>query len=201
MNSHTASHGALFDMGVYRLSQLLYLAGLPKLERVVGKVYQEVEMDEKRRKESGFDVEELGTGYAVYENNLSLDVIESWAIHMGAVGRSMIAGDKGGLMFDPLSYHTIKDDLQTDMTVDLGAMNYRNHTVHAENSMYDSSQIHWINALIGRCELIPTDKIALETSLLQEGIFLSSQMGRELTADEVRQYTKSTVIDVPNLEL
>ncbi|MCL2096223.1 MAG: Gfo/Idh/MocA family oxidoreductase [Oscillospiraceae bacterium] len=201
VNSHTARGGALFDMGVYRISQLLYLAGLPKLERVVGKVYQEVEADAKRKLESGFDVEELGTGYAVYENNISLDVIESWAIHMGGVGRSMIAGDKGGLMFDPLSYHTLTEDMQVDQTIDLGAMNYRNHTVRSENSMYDSSQIHWINALLGRCELIPTDKIALETSLLQEGIFLSSSLGRELTAGEVKSLTKSTAIDVPNIEL
>jgi predicted dehydrogenase len=201
VNSHTAGHGALFDMGVYRISQLLYLAGLPRLERVVGKVYQEIEVDEERKLESGFDVEELATGYAVYENNISLDVIESWAIHAGGVGRSMIAANKGGFMFEPLSFHTLKDDMQVDMTVDLGAFNYRNHTVHPENAMYDSSQIHWINALLGRCELIPTDKIALETALLQEGVFLSSQMGRELTADEVRSYTKSTVIDVPNIEL
>ena len=201
VNSHTARGGALFDMGVYRMSQLLYLTGMPKLERVVGKVYQEVEVDEKRKIESGFDVEELGTGYAVYENNLSLDMIESWAIHMGSVGRTMIAGDKGGIMFDPLSYHTLREDLQVDQTIDLGAMNYRNHTVHPENSMYDSSQIHWINALLGRCEQIRTDKIALETSLLQEGIFLSSNLGRELTADEVRTLTKSTAIDVPNIEI
>ena len=199
VNSHTARAGALFDMGVYRISQLLYLSGLPKLERVVGKVYQEMDVDAKRKEESGFDVEELGTGYAVYENNISLDVVEAWAIHASNVGRSLIAGDKGGLMFDPLSYHTLKEDMQVDMTVDLGAMNYRNHTVHAENAMYDSSQIHWINALLGRCELLPTDKIALETSLLQEGIFISSSLGREITADEVKAMSKSTVIDVPNI--
>ncbi|MCL2160182.1 MAG: hypothetical protein FWH48_12305, partial [Oscillospiraceae bacterium] len=146
-------------------------------------------------------VEELGTGYAVYENNLSFDMIESWAIHMGGVGRSMIAGDLGGLMFDPLSYHTIKEDLQIDQTFDLGAMNYRNHTVHPENSLCDSSQAHWINALLGRCELLPTAKIALETSLLQEGIFQSSSLNRELSADEVRSLAKSTAIEVPNIEL
>jgi predicted dehydrogenase len=199
VNSHTARAGALFDMGVYRISQLLYLAGLPKLERVVGKTYQEIEVDPKRQKESGFDVEELGTGYAVYENNLSLDVVEAWAIHASTLGRSVIAGDKGGLMFDPLSYHTLKEDMQVDMNVDLGAMNYRNHTVHAENAMYDSSQVHWINALLGRCELIPTDKIALETALIQEGIFMSSSLGKEITADEIKKLSKSTAIAVPNI--
>jgi len=201
VNSHTARGGALFDMGVYRISQLLYLSGLPKLERVVGKVYQEVEVDEKRKNESGFDVEELGTGYAVYEKNITFDVIEAWAIHMKNVGQSMIAGNKGGLMFDPLSYHTIKEDLQFDETIDLGAMNYRNHTVHPENSLADSSAKHWINVLQGRCEHIPTAKIALETSLLQEGIFLSGKLGKELTAEEIRSLTKSTAIDVPNIEL
>jgi len=201
VNSHTARGGALFDMGVYRMSQLLYLTGLPKLERVVGKVYQEIDVDDKRKIESGFDVEELGTGYAVYEKNMTLDVIEAWAIHTKNLGQSIIAGDKGGLMFDPLSYQTLTEDMQVDETIDLGALNYRNHTVHAENAMYDSSQIHWVNALLGRCELLPTAKIALETSLLQEGIFLSSNLGRELTADEVRKLTKSTAIDVPNIAL
>ena len=199
VNSHTARGGALFDMGVYRMSQLLYLAGLPKLERVVGKTYQKMDVDPKRREESGFDVEELGTGYAVYENGLTLDVVESWAIHAADVGRSLIAGDKGGLMFDPLTYHTLKEDMQVDTTVDLAAMKYRNHTVHAENAVYDSSQVHWINALLGHCELLPTDKIALETSLLQEGIFLSDKLGREITADEIKTLSKSTAIDVPNL--
>jgi len=104
-------------------------------------------------------------------------------------------------MFDPLSYHTTKEDMQFDETIDLGAMNYRNHTVHPENSLADSSQKHWINVLLGRCEQIPTAKIALETSLLQEGIFLSSRLGKELTADEIKSLTKSTAIEVPNIEL
>jgi len=201
VNSTTARGGALFDMGVYRISQMLYLAGLPKLQRVVGKTYQEVAVDPVRRDISHFDVEELGTGYAVYEGNISLDVIEAWAIHMDNLGGSMIAGSEGGLKFDPLSFHTLREDMQIDATVDLGALNYRNHTVHAEQAMYDSSQIHWINVLQGRCEQIPTDRIALETSLLQEGIFLSEKLGREITADEIRALSKSTALELPNLAL
>ena len=201
VNSHTARGGALFDMAVYRVSQLLYLLGLPKLERVVGHTYREVQVDEKRAKESGFDVEELGLGFAHYENNLTFDLIEAWAIHMGGIGQSMLAGNKGGVAFAPFSYHNITCDMQMDSYVDLGAMNYRNHTVHAENAMYDSSQIHWINVLQGNCEQIPTFDVGLNTSLLQEGIFLSNQLKREVTADEIRAMSKSTVIEVPNLAL
>lgn len=199
VNTHTARAGALFDMGVYRISQLLYLTGIPKLERVVGRTYQEIDMDQKRREISGFNVEELGVGLAFYEKNVTMDIVEAWAIHLNHLGQSAIAGSRGGLRFDPLSYHTLTNDMQTDMTVDLGAMNYRNHTVYAESAMYDSSQSHWVNALLGRCELLPTKKIALETSLVQEGILLSGQLGRELTADEIKSMSKSTAIEVPNL--
>ena len=56
--------GAMFDMGVYHIAQLVYLLGLPEMERVSGKVYQETDMDAKRREESGYNVEELGVGLA-----------------------------------------------------------------------------------------------------------------------------------------
>ena len=81
VNTVTSGGGALFDMGVYHISQLLYLTGLPKLERVTGRTYAEIAMDEGRRKISGFNVEELGVGFASYENGLSMDILESWAIH------------------------------------------------------------------------------------------------------------------------
>ena len=42
-----------------------------------------------------------------------------------------------------------------------------------------------IHALLGDCELIPTAKIALETSRVQEGIKLSQQLRREILADEI----------------
>ncbi|MHC1693674.1 MAG: Gfo/Idh/MocA family protein [Eubacteriales bacterium] len=201
VNSHTARGGALFDMAVYRVSQLLFLAGLPKLERVVGRTYSEVEVDPVRAQISGFDVEELGVGFAHYENNLTFDIIESWAIHMAGLGASMLAGKKGGIKLDPFSFHNLTEDLQLDATVDLGSMNYRNHTVHAENAMWDSSQIHWIHALRGNCELLPTAEIGLQTSLLQEGIFLSGKLKREITADEIRALSVSTAIEVPNIAL
>lgn len=201
VNSHTARGGALFDMAVYRVSQLLYLLKLPKLERVVGHTYQEVEVDPKRAAISGFDVEEFGVGFAHYENNLTFDLIESWAIHMNGLGSTMLAGNKGGIAFDPFSYHNLTCDMQLDATVDLGALNYRNHTVHPENAMYDSSQVHWINVLRGNCDQIPTDEIGLNTSLLQEGIFLSNQLKREVTADEIRAMSRPTSIEVPNIAL
>ena len=88
---------------------------------------------------------------------------------------------------------------QGGATFDLGNFDYLNHTVYPENAVYDSSQKHWIAALKGDCELLPTKDIALQTQLLQEGIYISTRLGREVTADEIAEYSVSKAIDVPNL--
>jgi predicted dehydrogenase len=200
VNTKTSGGGALFDMGVYHISQLLWLTHLPKLERIVGHTYAELPMDAGRRKESGYNVEELGTGFATFEGGLTLDVLESWAIYAKPFPSSIICGSKGGLTISPLTFHSALEDIQTDTTFDLGIFNYLNHTVYAENAVYDNSQTHWIGALTGKCELLPTADIALQTQLVQEGIYISNNLGREVSADEVRSLSKSRALEIPNLD-
>ena len=60
--------------------------------------------------------------------------------------------------------------------------------------VYDSPQHHWVAALQGRVDLIPMDEIALNTMLISEGIYLSDRLGREVTAEEVREMSVSTAI-------
>lgn len=202
VNTHTAAGGAMFDMGVYHISQLLYLTKLPKLTRITGRTYSEVEVDAVRRDISGFNVEELGCGFANFEGGLTMDILESWAIHMNPFCGSMIAGKQGGLRLEPLSFHSIVDDMQVDSTIDLSAMHYRNDTVRGETeSHYNSSQKHWISAQLGLCPLLPTAEIALDTQLVQEGIYLSNELSREVTADEIRAMSKSKALEIPNLYL
>jgi predicted dehydrogenase len=201
VNSYTSGGGALFDMGVYHISQLLYLTDLPKLERVCGRIYQELAMDPVRREISGFNVEELGCGFATFDGGLTMDILEAWAIHSAPFPASMIAGSLGGVSLSPLSFHSVIDDIEVDTKFDLGAMNYRNHTIHPQNMVYDSSQHHWIAALQGKCELLPTAKIALNTQHIQEGIYLSTKLNREVTADEITELSVSKKLDIPNLAL
>lgn len=201
VNSTTSGGGALFDMGVYHISQLLYLSNLPKLERVSGCIYQELPMDKGRREISGFNVEELGCGFAAFEGGLTMDILESWAIYTAPFPGSMIAGSKGGICLAPFSFHTAIEDMQADMKFDLGNLNYLNHTVYAENAVYDSSQHHWIAVLQGKCEQIPTAMIGLQTQLIQEGIYLSTKLNREVTAEEIEKMSVSKALEIPNLAL
>ena len=64
-----AGGGALFDMGVYHIGGILYLMGQPKIKNIVGRAYQETEMDAARRKSSKYDVEELAMGFITFARN------------------------------------------------------------------------------------------------------------------------------------
>jgi predicted dehydrogenase len=61
---------------------------------------------------------------------------------------------------------------------------------------YDSAQHHWVAALQGRVDLLPTAELALNTMLISEGIYLSEQLGREVSAEEVRESSVSTAVQV-----
>lgn len=191
-----AGGGALFDMGVYHISEILYLIGAPQVERISGKTYQETPIDERRRAESGYNVEELGVGFVRFEGGLTLDIIEAWAMHLDRLDGSIILGSQGGIRLRPFSYHTTSWDLELDAQINLDAMEYRRSRLYENADAYRSSQRHWIAALQGRVELLPTAELALKTMLIQEGIYLSEQLGREVTADEVKTGSKSTALAV-----
>jgi len=189
-----ASGGALFDMGVYHIANMLYLLDLPPVERVTGKIYQETGMDAGRRASSGYNVEELGMGFVRFAGGATLDLIESWAIHLDPFEGSYIVGSEGGIRLDPFSYHTTLDDVEMDATFALAGAERRWHSLKETEEAYDSPQHHWIAALQGKVDLLPTHEVALQTMLISEAIFLSDAMGREVTVEEVEEKSTSTAL-------
>ncbi len=191
-----ASGGALYDMGVYHIAQLIYLLGLPEVESVSGKTYQEMDMNQARKKKGKFNVEELGLGFVKFAGGLTMDIIEAWAIYLNNLEGSSIVGSKGGLRLDPFSFHTTADDMDMNATFDLGGADYRWHQLGADGDAYDSPQHHWVAALQGRVKLLPTDTIALQTMLISEAIYLSDKLGREVRARDVEKASKSTALRI-----
>lgn len=190
-----ASGGALYDMGVYHIARMLYLLNNPDVLTITGKTWQETGMDTRRKAISGYNVEELGAGFVRLENNIALDIIEAWAIHLDPFEGSFVVGSEGGVRLNPFGYFTtLTDDLDVSGTFDLERFSYRTHQLRDNADAYDSPQAHWLAALQGRVPLLPTAELALNTMLISEGIFLSEQLGREVTADEVRQNSVSTAI-------
>jgi predicted dehydrogenase len=191
-----AAGGALFDMGVYHIAQILYLTGNPAVKRISGKTYQETAIDPQRFKDSGYNVEELGLGFVRFAGGFTLDIIEAWAVHMDSFEGSSIFGSAGGLRLNPFGFYRSLGDLNLDTTVDLDAFSWRLNNVREDGDLSGNAQEHWIAALQGRVPLIPTAEIALNTMRISEGIYLSNRLEREVTAEEVAEHSRSSAVVV-----
>jgi len=191
-----ASGGALYDMGVYHIAQVLYLMGNPDAERISGKTYQETDMDEERRRISNYDVEEIGMGFVRFAGGATLDIIEAWAANLDGFEGSSLFGSKAGIRLSPFGFFKNIGNIELNATANLGAAAFRWDNVRGDGPFYRNSQAHWIAALLGKCPLIPTAEIALNTMLVSEGIYLSDKLGREVTADEVLQHSVSTSVPI-----
>ncbi|MEI6512715.1 MAG: Gfo/Idh/MocA family oxidoreductase [bacterium] len=196
VKKETAGGGALFDMGVYHIAQILYLIGMPEVTRISGKIHQETDMDTARRAKSGYNVEELGLGLVKFEGGLTMDIIESWAMHLNTFEASYIAGSQGGIQFDPLTYHTAMDGMEMDATFRVDGICARWSDLVEDDEAYTSPQGHWVAALQGRVDLLPTADVALQTMLVSEGIYLSDHLGREVTPEEVMEKSKSNAVKI-----
>jgi predicted dehydrogenase len=186
--------GALYDMGVYHISQMLYLLGSPPVERISGKTYQKLDMDAQRRDSAGYSVEELGLGFVRFSGDLTLDIIEAWAIQLDGFEGSSLVGTRGGIRLSPFGFYRSVGDLDLNSNIDLDAARFRWNALRGEGTLYSSSQQHWIAALQGRAPLLPTAEIALNTMLISAGIYLSEIRGREVTKEEVQEWSTSTAI-------
>ncbi len=192
VQKEVAAGGALYDMGVYHIARILHLLGLPQVERISGKVYQETGMDAGRRASSGYNVEELGLGFVKCAGGLTIDIVESWAIHLGGFQGSSVVGSEGGIQLEPFSFHTTLSDIEMNATFEVDQTDWRWHQLEPAQEAYDSPQKHWIAALQGRAPLLPTAETALATMLISEGIYLSDRLGREVSRDEVLEQSRST---------
>lgn len=185
VTKETAGGGTLLDMGVYTLGRMMYLLDCPEVLTVSGSTYQETGMYQDRRESSGYDVEELGMALVRLAGDITLFLESSWAIHAGPPVGDQIAGSKGGVRLNPFAYYTTLADMEMDGTFDLERADWRWHAVNPLLGGYDDSQKHWIWAQLGSVPLLDTAGFALRTSQITEGVYLSAQLGREVTAAEI----------------
>ena len=189
-----AAGGALYDMGIYYIVQMLHLLGHPDILTISGATHQEIDMYEDRRRESGYDVEELGLGFVRLAPRVSFFIEEAWAIHLGGTDGLKLVGSKGGLTLNPFTFHTTIADMETNAPFDLGTADTRWHRCIENYDGFDSPQHHWIAVLQGRVEMIDTALLGLSMMKIAEGIYLSQKLGREVTPEEVEKASVSTAM-------
>ena len=188
VNTATSGGGAMLDMAVYHIAQMLFLLGNPDLISVSGSIYQKLDnMYEDRRQSSDYNVEELGMAIIRLSGGIAFFMEEAWAIHSDPAEDDTIYGSKGGLRVDPLGYYSTMADIEMDATFDLKRADWRWHQCDPTTTYFSESQRHWIAAQLGRVPLIDTAGIALNTAFITEGVYISGHLGREVTAQEIAQ--------------
>jgi predicted dehydrogenase len=186
VNTGTSGGGAMLDMAVYHISRMLFLLGNPELISVSGSTFQKLDnMYPDRRQSSGYDVEELGTGLARLAGGVTFMLEEAWAIHSDDPDADYVYGAKGGVRVSPLTYFTTLGDMEMNGTFDTKKAEWRWNQCDPTAIYYTESQRHWVGALLGRVPLLDTAGIALKTAFITEGIYVSSALGREVTAAEI----------------
>jgi predicted dehydrogenase len=188
----TSGGGALIDWGIYVICRVLYLMGNPRPERITGQIYDRIAMDPELRRQSGYDVEEMGVGFVHLPGGATLDVLAAWALNLDEKAGCSVAGDRGGIVFapqfardvSPVHFFSAIPRPHVAEPLDLLAAAAR-WAEAGDGDAYESPQHHWVRALQGRTPLMPTAEVALNMILIAEGIYRSAALGREVRADEL----------------
>jgi predicted dehydrogenase len=213
VSKESAGGGPVIDIGTYVVGQLLDLLGNSEVERVTGSAFELTddayapEMTGENRstytdrvEESGYDVEDVGMGTAHLADGSVLELRAAW--HMFAPERSsFVTGSQGGVQFDPFEFYTTTQDYETTVSFDIQEFERRQGLLGGESG-YDLAAApdqfdHWVATVDGSADdPIPTGDIALNSMRVMEGIYLASEAGRELTAEEIADRSESTAIEL-----
>lgn len=220
-SAEIGGHGPLFDIGVYHISQMLYIAGMPELESVYGATYDKCHLDSRLLKGRKYGVEDLGVGIAKFKDGFTLDMFESWAFNQEEVGENLIVGTEGGFKiigcdgyggeimlpqmraFAPnmsppeLAYFGYDGNEQFEMKLRCTENQRAEVLVNPEMAWHNNNQTHWAAYLRGDLTdetRVDTTYIALQTALVSEGVFLSDKLGRSVSREEIEQLSESTAV-------
>ena len=221
-----AGHGPSIDLGIYVIGQILYVLGMPELKSVSGYANRGVELDERLiTNPDGFGVEDICDGFARFENGLGFHFLSTSANNYKNYAMTYILGSKGGLEF--IDVDTVGGKLSRpqgqkpshggepelrffgglngrDVGIELncdanGVMEQR---ANPEMLLYNDNQIMWLAYKLGILDdetRYNTPDIALQQLLFTDGIFLSQELGREVTVEEIKD--KSPKLYIPEQQI
>lgn len=221
-----AGHGASIDLGVYLVSQLLFVLGMPEIKSVNGFVKQGMELDQRLiTNPDGFGVEDISDGFAKFENGLGFHFFTTSASNFRDYKLTYILGSKGGLEIteadtyggkfarEPGDPNPLGQEPElrfygevagNDVTMNLNCD--RNGIVEVRKDpkmlLYNDNQAMWLAYKLGILDdttRYNTPEIALRMLQFTDGIFLSQELGREVMAEEI--IAMSPTLYIPEQEI
>ncbi|HHV10723.1 MAG TPA: Gfo/Idh/MocA family oxidoreductase [Clostridiales bacterium] len=207
-----AGHAAAIDLGIYVVGQILYILGQPKLQSVSGFATRGVEIDPKLiTNPDGYGVEDISDGFAKFENGMGLHFLAATAMNYKDYSMTYVLGSKGGLEIintdtvggkfarpgmgrpawggEPeLKFYGEMDGRHVTMELNCDENGIIEARKDPRMMMFNDNQIMWLAYKLGLLDdstRYNTPDIALQQLLFTDGIFLSQELGRSVTADEI----------------
>lgn len=190
--------GPVYDLGVHAIDLLFWVMGDPKPVAVSGQtVLKLANKDEKLATslfDSGamggllieprpydyreFDVEDFASGYIRMDNGAVVVLRTSWAanIQQGA-GSTFILGTEGGINFDPFTYIANQGHYMVEVSPNIP----KNRGVAF--SGHFRYMAHAVRVLRGEEEKIVKRHQVLNVIKALDGLYASSELGREVRLD------------------
>lgn len=177
-NKELQGGGSLIDYGCHLLDLSLWLMGNPKPVEVSGTTYNVLSKSPDQVNQWGqfnhetFDVDDHVTAYVKFDNGASMLLETSWAANIKSDSEHLsISGAKGGLEVFP--FQMFKAD--NGMLLDTEAA-----WIPGEEDPSVPQALNFINACLGKEELVVSPEQAFQTSQIIEAIYKSSESGQAI---------------------
>ena len=222
LSGKIAGHGPSIDLGIYVIGQILNLFDCPKVQNVNGFCGQFVDYDPQLvTTPDGFGVEDTVDGFVRFETGLGFHFLSTSANNYKDYSMTYILGSKGGL--EVMDTDTVGGKLQRpnpnrppmfggepelrffgsldgrDVGIDLECD--KNGVMEARKDprmmLYNDNQCMWLAYKLGILDdntRYNTPEIALNQLIITDGFFLSNELGRSVTYDEIIANSKSVYL-------
>lgn len=179
--------GALIDIATHSLDMVLYMIDNYKPKMVLGNIYDKI----KYQKETGnpfgawdvdnYDVEESAFAHLVMENGATIVIESSWALNTTDTSglRYMICGDKAGVdnYNGKFKINGVQNDKLYMLEPDLKARGVA-FTESKDTSPTVMEQTVFLDATLGKGELVTTPEKAAVVTRILDAIYISAETGK-----------------------
>lgn len=209
-SKRVAGHGKSIDIGVYMISQILFILGLPELESVNGFAKQGIPVDARLvTNPDGFGVEDIADGFAKFKNGIGFHFMIAAAANTASYNRSYILGSEGGFEINGIDGGGGKFAVPKGMSGGpkpelkfYGNLNGRDVEIELncikngeleerldpQMLLFNDNQCMWLAYHLGILNeetRYNTPEVACNMLKFTDGIFLSEELGRAVTGEEI----------------
>ena len=176
-----AGGGAMIDLGVHQLDQLLWVLGHPRIKSLSAQVY--TKFDKVDVPHLDMDVDDFSVAFLRFEDGATLEMEISWASHHDTDENRLLQlyGTEGGARRYLVGYEGGPRDL-TVYRRRHGAMT--EEVVHSPPAV-TTVQADFVEAIRDDREPIATARHGLVTMQILDALYESSRTGREVVFSEM----------------